>query len=161
LTREIEAISHTPAMRSTLRSSPGMQAPLDALAALAAFKAVALEGIEVIVIVIGVGTAGNTLPAASIGALAACLLIAVVGALTHRPLSRIPENTLKFAVGLLVSAFGTFWFGEGIGIAWPYADVAIFGLFAGLLILSQLAVRLVRRTVDARHISIGHERATE
>jgi Ca2+/H+ antiporter, TMEM165/GDT1 family len=134
-----------------IRSSAGAHGPLDTLAALAAFKAVMLEGIEVIVIVVGVGAAGNTLVSASIGALAACLLVAVAGALIHRPLSRVPENTLKFIVGLLVCAFGLFWFGEGIGIVWPYEDAAIVGLFAGLLLFSRAAVDLARRTaVTAR-----------
>jgi uncharacterized membrane protein len=122
----------------------------DALAVLAAFKAVLLEGIEVIVIVIGVGSASNTLGSASIGAIAACALVAIVGALLHRPLSRVPENTLKFAVGLMVSALGIFWFGEGIGLAWPYGDGAIVALFAGYLILSLAAVRLVRQVGGVR-----------
>ena len=128
-----------------IRSSAGPEARLNALAAIAAFKAVMLEGIEVIIIVIGVGAASHTLPSASIGALAACLLVAIVGAVIHRPLSRVPENILKFAVGLLVSAFGLFWFGEGIGIAWPYSDAALIALFAGLLALSRAAVWLARR----------------
>jgi uncharacterized membrane protein len=148
--RETHAIRSSAGVRSPLRSNAGARSPLDTLAALAAFKAVMLEGIEVIVIVVGVGAAGNTLASASIGALAACLLVAAVGALIHRPLSRVPENTLKFIVGLLVSAFGLFWFGEGIGIVWPYADAAIVGLFAGLLVLSRAAVGLVRQAVTAR-----------
>lgn len=123
--------------------------PLDTLAALAAFKAVMLEGIEVIIIVVGIGVAGNTVGYASIGAIAACLLVAVMGALIHRPLSRVPENTLKFAVGLMVCAFGLFWFGEGAGIVWPYGDTAIVGLFAGLLVWSCAAVGLARQTVAA------------
>ena len=123
--------------------------PLDTLAALAAFKAVMLEGIEVIIIVVGIGVAGNTVGYASIGAIAACLLVAVMGALIHRPLSRVPENTLKFAVGLMVCAFGLFWFGEGAGIAWPYGDTAIVGLFAGLLVWSCAAVALARQAVAA------------
>jgi uncharacterized membrane protein len=123
---------------------------LDSLALLAAFKAVVLEGVEVIIIVIGVGAASNTLGSASVGALIACLLVASVGLLIHRPLSRVPENTLKFAVGLLVSAFGLFWFGEGIGIAWPYADAAIVGLIAGLLAISAVSVRLARHAAAVR-----------
>lgn len=129
---------------------------LDTLAALAAFKAVMLEGIEVIIIVVGVGVAGNTLAYASIGAIAACLLVAALGALIHRPLSRIPENTLKFIVGLMVCAFGLFWFGEGVGIVWPYGDAAIVGLFAGLLVWSRAAVGMARQAVAARRSPAGH-----
>jgi uncharacterized membrane protein len=140
-----------------IRSSAGARSPLDTLAALAAFKAVMLEGIEVIVIVIGIGAASNTLTSASIGALAACLLVAAAGALIHRPLSRVPENTLKYVVGLMVCAFGLFWFGEGIGIVWPYADAAIVGLFAGLLVLSRAAVHLALEPVTARRRQVDFQ----
>jgi uncharacterized membrane protein len=139
---DIAFARETQAIRS---SSAGAPNRLDTLATLTAFKAVMLEGIEVIVIVIGVGAPGNTLASASVGAVAACLLVAVVGALIHRPLSRVPENTLKFVVGLLVCSFGLFWFGEGIGIVWPYADAAIVGLLAGLIVLSRTAVSLTGR----------------
>jgi uncharacterized membrane protein len=148
--REARAMRSSAGTHSPLRGNAGAQCSLNALATLAAFKAVVLEGIEVIIIVIGIGVASNTLASASIGALAACLLVAAVGALLHRPLSRVPENTLKFVVGLLVCAFGLFWFGEGIGIVWPFADAAIIGLFAGLLALSLAAVRLARHAVAAR-----------
>jgi uncharacterized membrane protein len=151
-TREAQAMRSSAGAHSPLRSGAGAHCSLNALATLAAFKAVVLEGVEVIIIVIGVGVASNTLASASIGALAACLLVAAVGALLHRPLSRVPENTLKFVVGLLVCAFGLFWFGEGIGIVWPYADAAIIGLFAGLLVLSLAAVRLARQAVAARGV---------
>ena len=145
--RETQAIGNRSAARKTW----------DTLSILMTFKAVMLEGIEVIAIVIGVGAASNTLTSATIGALIACLLVAALGALIHRPLSRIPENTLKFTVGLLVSAFGLFWFGEGIGIVWPHADAALFGLFAGLLVMSRIAVRLARRTVGAGLRQTGHK----
>jgi Ca2+/H+ antiporter, TMEM165/GDT1 family len=117
----------------------------DAIGALASFKAVLLEGIEVIVIVIGIGAAGNTLVPASLGAAGACIAVAVAAALLNRPLSRIPENTLKFAVGIMVSAFGLFWYGEGIGVHWPYGDAAIVGLMAVLLASSSVAVSMARR----------------
>jgi uncharacterized membrane protein len=117
----------------------------DAIGALAAFKAVLLEGIEVIVIVIGIGAAGDTLVPASLGAAAACIAVAVAAALLNRPLSRVPENTLKFAVGIMVSAFGIFWYGEGIGVHWPYGDAAIVALMALLLASSSAAVSMARR----------------
>jgi len=135
--------------RSPLSTGAGTPFALDTVAMLAAFKAVVLEGVEVIVIVIGVGAPSNTLTSASIGALAACLLVAAVGALIHRPLSRVPENTLKFVVGLLVCAFGLFWFGEGIGIVWPHGDASIVGLCAGLLVLSHGAVLVARKAIAA------------
>jgi uncharacterized membrane protein len=154
---ETQAIRSDAGTRSPLRSGAGAHYSLNALAMLASFKAVMLEGIEVIVIVIGIGAASHTMASASIGAIVACLLVAAAGALLHRPLSRIPENALKFAVGLLVCAFGLFWFGEGIGIAWPYADAAIIGLFAGLLVFSLAAVRLVRQAIAARGRQVGYQ----
>src|SRR5260370_35366040 len=101
---------------------------LDWLAALASFKAVLLEGLEVVFIVIAVSAGRGLLVPASAGALAACLLVAGAGLVVHRPLARVPENTLKFAVGLMLSAFGGFWKGDGLGGAWPGADVPIVAL---------------------------------
>src|SRR5580658_4788374 len=98
------------------------EARLDWLAGLASFKAVVLEGLEVVFIVIAVGARHDLLFAASLGALAACLMVGIAGFIVHRPLARVPENTLKFAVGIMLSAFGIFWTGEGVGISWPAAD---------------------------------------
>jgi len=91
----------------------------DAIAIVTAFKAVVLEGLEVVFIVLAVGAAGGLLLPASIGALAACALVVILGCAVHRPLAKIPENTLKFTVGVLLSAFGVFWVGEGLGFHWP------------------------------------------
>lgn len=115
----------------------------DWLAGMAAFKAVLLEGVEVIFIVIAVGTAHQMTWIAGLGALAAAVAVLVVGAIVHKPLSRVPENTLKFAVGLMLTAFGIFWTGEGIGAAWPGADLSILGLLAVLLAVSLIAVSLM------------------
>jgi uncharacterized membrane protein len=106
---------------------------------------VTLEGVEVIVIVIALGAVQGLLIPASLGALAACLLVVVAGLALHRPLARVPENSLKFVVGILMSAFGLFWFGEGVGLQWPYADAAILGLMAILAIASWLGVRVASR----------------
>jgi uncharacterized membrane protein len=82
---------------------------------------------------------------ASSGAVAACLLVAGVGLVVHRPLARVPENTLKFAVGIMLSAFGVFWTGEGLGVAWPGADLAILAFAALFLAVSGAAVAMARR----------------
>jgi uncharacterized membrane protein len=122
----------------------------DAIAALTSFKAVLLEGIEVIVIVIGIGAAGkDTLVPAAIGAIGACVAVAVAAALLNRPLSRVPENTLKYVVGIMVAAFGLFWFGEGIGVHWPYGDATILALMAVLLAASSIGIRVARQWVPA------------
>jgi uncharacterized membrane protein len=121
------------------------QARLDWLAALASFKAVLLEGLEVVFIVIAVSAGRGLLVPASAGALAACLLVAGAGFAVHRPLARVPENTLKFAVGVMLSAFGVFWTGEGLGVAWPGADLAIVAFAALFLAVGSAAVALARR----------------
>ena len=122
---------------------------LDWLAGLASYKAMLLEGLEVVFVVIAVGAGRGLLVPASIGALAACALVAVVGLIVHRPLARVPENTLKFTVGVMLSAFGIFWTGEGLGVPWPGEDLAILGFAALLLVLALGAVRLARSPATA------------
>ena len=117
----------------------------DLLAGTAAFKAVLLEGIEVVFIVIAVGARPGMLPFASLGALAACILVLLIGLLVHKPLSAVPENTLKFVVGLMLSSFGIFWVGEGLGTEWPGADLSLLLIFALLALFSLAAVRLLRQ----------------
>jgi uncharacterized membrane protein len=123
---------------------------LDWLAGIASYKAVLLEGLEVVFVVIAVGAGRGLLVPASIGALAACALVAAVGFAVHRPLARVPENTLKFTVGVMLSAFGVFWTGEGLGVAWPGADLAIAAFAALFLLVATLAVvALKHRTAAA------------
>jgi uncharacterized membrane protein len=125
--------------------SPG-RAGLDLVALATAFKAVILEGLEVVLIVLAAGAVSHTLGAASLGAAVAGVLVLVTGAALRRPLARVPENTLKFAVGVLLSAFGTFWVGEGLGFRWPAADLALVGLAAGFWTVAMVGVAVARRT---------------
>ena len=118
---------------------------LDWLAGLASFKAVLLEGLEVVFIVIAVSAGRGALVPVSAAAIAACALVALAGLVVHRPLARVPENTLKFAVGVLLSAFGLFWTGEGLGLAWPGDDLAILGFIALFLVTALAAVALLGR----------------
>ena len=96
-------------------------------------------------IVIALSTSRGLLAPVSGGALAACLLVAGVGFVVQRPLARVPENTLKFAVGVMLAAFGIFWTGEGLGVAWPGADLAIIAFAALFLATGLAAVVLARR----------------
>ena len=120
-------------------------ARLNWIAAVTTFKAVLLEGLEVVFIVIALGAGRGMLIPASAGAVAACLAVAAVGLIVHRPLARVPENTLKFAVGIMLSAFGVFWTGEGLGVAWPGEDLAIVAFAAMFLAVSGAAILLARR----------------
>lgn len=112
----------------------------------ASFQITMLEGTEVVFIVIAVGAGGTgLLLPAGLGAFAALIVVVTLGFALHRPLATVPENTLKFIVGVLLSAFGTFWVGEGIGLRWPGTDWAIAGLLAAFLAIALLTVPLCRR----------------
>lgn len=108
-----------------------------------AFKGVLLEGLEVAFIVISFGSTSRQLGPAALGAAAAAVLVIAAGVLLRRPLARVPENGLKFVVGLMLTSFGAYWGGEGVGIDWPTGDLTILGLLVGFAVASLLAVRLV------------------
>ncbi len=116
----------------------------DAVAVVTTFKAVVLEGIEVVFIVLSVGAARHMIIPASLGAAAAGLTVALAALVLRRPLASVPENTLKFSVGVLLASFGAFWIGEGLGVHWPGADFSILGLAGGFLILSLLTIVALR-----------------
>ena len=118
---------------------------IDAVAFVTSFKAVVIEGLEVVFIVIAIGASGTLLLPAALGAALALLLVVVLGLAIRRPLSRVPENTLKFAVGAMLSAFGCFWVGEALGAPWPGADLAILALIATFVGAALLLVGVVRR----------------
>lgn len=121
------------------------QTRADWIAGLAAFKAVVLEGVEVVFIVIAVGAGGGLIVPASLGALAACLVVLLFGIMVHRPLARVPENTLKFIVGIMLSSFGVFWTGEGLGVDWPGRDAAILAIVLVFLGFSVAVTAWLRR----------------
>ena len=128
---------------------------LDWFGFVVSFKAVFLEGLEVVFIVITFGLNADSIPLAAAGAAVACAVVLTTGALMHRPLSRVPENTIKYAVGLLLATFGTFWAVEGLGVVtesresleWPGGDWAIPVLLVLWATVSQLTIRTLRRAV--------------
>jgi len=122
-----------------------MQRRLQWVAGVTALKAILLEGLEVVFIVIAVGAGRGLLVPASLGALAACVLVLAIGAAVHRPLSRVPENPLKFGVGVMLSSFGVFWTGEGLGIAWPGQDLALLSFAALFLGAGLIASAFARK----------------
>jgi uncharacterized membrane protein len=134
----------TEAMRAVRRSDTP-HPWWDTVAVAATFKAMLLEGLEVVFIVIAVGTTGNMLIPASAGAAIAGVLVLLVGVALRRPLARVPENMLKWAVGILLSAFGAFWLGEGLGAQWPGGDLSILAIASALLIGSLAFVGFARR----------------
>lgn len=139
-----------------LRGLGGIGAGWDRVAVSTAFKITMIEGIEVVFIVVALGTAGTgLLLPASLGAIAALLLVVALGAVLHRPVAMIPENTLKFTVGILLCAFGTFWVGEGIGLHWPGEDLSLLGLITGFAGVALVAARWCRAHAGPRTFVAG------
>jgi Ca2+/H+ antiporter, TMEM165/GDT1 family len=128
----------------------------DSMGFTVAFKGVFLEGFEIVVIVVTLGTTGGHLLVASFAGLAAVLIVSVVGAILSRQLSGVPENSLKMFVGILLVSFGVFWSGEGLGVHWPGSDAAIpvlavvFAAVAALLTAATTRMRRLPQNVDAR-----------
>jgi uncharacterized membrane protein len=116
----------------------------DGVAFAVAFKGVFLEGMEVVLIVVSLGASQHRLGIAAAAAGAAAVIVAVVGALVAKQLSQVPENTMKLAVGIMLTSFGLFWVGEGAGVHWPGSDVAILVLVAFFLVITASSVALMR-----------------
>ena len=126
------------------------RAGLDWYSFTVAFKGVLLEGLEVVFIVIAFGSAQGHLGlaaagAAAAGAAAALVVVVIAGVLAKGPLSRVPENTIKFAVGLLLTSFGSFWGAEGVGVHWPGDEASLLGVIAFFVVVSLLLARALRR----------------
>ncbi len=118
-----------------------------------AFKGVFLEGLEVAFIVVTFGGSQHKVGLAAIGAGAALVVVLLVGAIVHAPLSRVPENTLKFGVGVMLTSFGTFWSGEGIGVAWPGSDAALVAMVGFVLLVALGLTQWLRRSAPVALVS--------
>jgi uncharacterized membrane protein len=126
---------------------------LDSFGFIVSAKGVFLEGVEVVFIVLTFGLNAGNVPLAATGGVAAALVVTSLGLVVHRPLASIPENTLKYIVGLMLVSFGTFWSLEGLGIftssgkslSWPGADWSIVGLLVLWTIWSRVLIGWLRR----------------
>jgi uncharacterized membrane protein len=114
-----------------------------------ALKGVFLEGLEVVFIVVAVGGTSGGLPIAVAGGLLAMVVVAGIGVVVRKPLAQVPENTLKYAVGVILTSLGTFWAAEGMGATWPLDFVSVLGVAAVYYGASRIAVMLIRRPVLA------------
>jgi len=109
------------------------------------FKGVLLEGLEVAFIVLTFGSTQGSIGLAALGAGIALVLVAVVGLVVRAPLARVPENTMKFAVGVMLTTFGIFWAAEGAGAHWPGDDASLPGVLVFVIALSFSSVALLKR----------------
>lgn len=127
------------------------------------FKSVLLEGLEVAFIVVTFGATQGSISLAVLGAAVAVVLVSLAGVALRAPLTRVPENSLKFAVGVLLTSFGIFWGAEGAGVQWPGADAALLVILAGMLLVALALVmlsrrahaRLLRRPPPSRSVRVG------
>jgi uncharacterized membrane protein len=127
------------------RAAGHSDAGIDPYGFTVSFKGVLLEGLEVAFIAVTFGSNQHDVPLAALAALAAVVVVVAAGAAARAPLSRVPENTLKFAVGVMLTSFGMFWGAEGAGTAWPGGDAAIPVLIAFTLLISAALIAALRR----------------
>jgi uncharacterized membrane protein len=118
-----------------------------------AFKGVFLEGLEVAFIIVTFGGAQHNVGIAAIGAAAALVIVLLAGVVVHGPLTRVPENTLKFGVGVMLTSFGTFWSAEGAGVSWPGGDAALVALIGFVVAMSFVLVTVLRRADSTLHVA--------
>ncbi|HWF21474.1 MAG TPA: hypothetical protein VG226_04960 [Acidimicrobiales bacterium] len=137
-----DAIYRTQVERARNTTASGRE--MDWYSFTVAFKGVFLEGFEVVFIVVTFGASAHQLGPAAAGAFAAVIIVGIVGVVLRAPLARVPENTMKFVVGIMLTSFGTFWGAEGAGVRWPGSDSAILGVVA-LVALSSIGLVLVLR----------------
>jgi uncharacterized membrane protein len=141
---------------------------LDWFAFVVSFKGVFLEGLEVVFIVITFGLNADNVPLAAAGAALAGAAVLVIGLVAHRPLASVPENTLKYVVGLLLATFGTFWAVQGLGLftdghhslSWPGDDWAVLALLSCWLLVSQISIRILRSAAEGDDAALARGTAS-
>lgn len=151
-----EAAAFARERREAEDASPGGRMRIDWYSFTVSFKGVLLEGLEVAFIVITFGSTQSRLGLAAAAAAAAVVLVIAVGLAVRAPLERVPENALKFVVGVMLTSFGIFWAGEGAGVAWPGADVAVLGIVGYVALVSLGLTRVLRRRKAALTLAAAH-----
>ena len=141
-----EYLDERAAMHALAPPPPGQA---DWAARMVAGKGVLLEGLEVVLIVAALGAGHEGLAPALIGAGVAVVAVVGIGLIAHRPLARLPESHLKYAVGVVLSAFGVFFLAEGLGVEWPGSDAALLYLAAALVAVSQAQITTLARGAPA------------
>ena len=119
------------------------------------FKGVLLEGLEVAFIVLTFGTIQHRAGLASLAALAAVLVVVAAGVALRKPLARVPENQMKFIVGIMLTSFGIFWGAEGAGAEWPHKDLSLLAIIPFMVALSLLLIAVLKTQKARIHTSVG------
>jgi len=144
---------------ATLSQERGIRGKRDSLAFVVSFKGVLLEGMEVIMIVISFGLASgghNQLGIAALGAVLGVGIISAIGAAVAEPLARVPENYMKLGVGNLLTVFGLFWMGEGVGVQWPLGDLFIL-VILGIVFLATLGLVAHFKRVHEKEVGVQND----
>jgi uncharacterized membrane protein len=136
--------------REAARAAGQPTGEFDAYSFTISFKGVLLEGLEVVFIVLTFGANSHNVGLAAAAAAVAVVLVALAGLIAHAPLARVPENTLKYAVGVMLTSFGTFWGAEGAGASWPGGDAALLVLIPGIALAAFGMVLWLRRVPVVR-----------
>jgi uncharacterized membrane protein len=118
------------------------------------FKGVVLEGLEVVFIALTFGSNQHNIPLAALAAVSAVVVVALAGVAVRAPLSRVPENTMKFVVGVMLTAFGTFWGAEGAGARWPGSDAALPFIVGAVALLGLGTAAVLRRNLPVEAASV-------
>ena len=133
----------------------GASSNRDRIAFVMAFKGVFLEGLEVVITVLTLGTSAHRLGLAATVAAIAVVLVGVVGVVVAKQLSSVPENAMKMSVGVLLVSYGTFWTGEGLKVRWPGNDTMLLLLVAIYLAITWLYVLMLRRVSPVVKSEVG------
>ena len=141
------------------RGAGAVEQRFDGYSFLVSFKGTFLEGLEVVFIALTFGANQKNVPVAAAAAVAAVLVVTAIGVALRAPLARVPENSLKFVVGVMLTSFGVFWGGEGVHAHWPGGDSALLVIIPVVLLFALGNVRLLRRALGGRATSPGAARA--
>jgi Ca2+/H+ antiporter, TMEM165/GDT1 family len=158
--QQVEALSVQEAGDGAAGAGPSSSLPRrpkrDASGFTVAFKGTFLEGLEVVIIVLGLGGGSHQLGLAAVAAAAAVVVVAAIGVVVAHQLAGVPENAMKTVVGVMLVSFGTFWAGEGLGVHWPGADLAIPVLVGVYAVVTWLLVQALRASVPRAQPERAH-----
>ena len=151
-----ETLAYQATLAEARRAPTGRRAFVDDWYAFTlSFKGVLLEGMEVAFIALTFGANQRSIPLAALAAAAAVLLVAIVGFAVRAPLSRVPENSMKFAVGVMLTAFGIFWGAEGAGAHWPGDDITLLVLIPAIALYALALVAVFRRRTPVADVAVA------